>query len=105
MLDKTKKMMMGVLSATLVTSLAGCGSDRPPEPTGYDCDDWDWDSETGTYYCDEDTSTSSSSSRSYYHGGKVYRSKSDLLSSSSYQTYYTDYKSGIGSGSKGGFGG
>ncbi|RUL56879.1 MULTISPECIES: hypothetical protein [Lysinibacillus] len=102
MLKKTKKMMMGVVSATLVTSLAGCGSDRPAKPTGYDCDDWEWDSDAGTYYCDDDDSTHSGG---YYHGGTMYKSKKALQSSSAYQTYYSNYKSGIGSGTKGGFGG
>lgn len=108
MMNKTKKMMMGVLSATLVTSLAGCGTNRPAEPTDVYCDDWEWDNDTGTYYCDDydsSSSGSSGSSRSYYHGGKMYSSKSELTSSSSYQSYYTNYKSGIGSGTKGGFGG
>jgi len=50
-LKKTKKMMSGVLTAALVSSLAACGGDRPPKPVGTDCDDWDWDRETGTYYC------------------------------------------------------
>ena len=64
-LKKTKKMMTGVIAATLVSSLAACGQDRPPEPTGYDCDDWEWDEETGTYYCDDDYS---SHAGSYYYG-------------------------------------
>lgn len=106
MMSKTKKMMMGVLSATIATSLAGCGSNRPPEPTDVYCDEWDWDDETGTYYCDDyDSSSSSGSTRSYYHGGKMYTSKSELHNSAAYKSYYADYKSGIGSGTKGGFGG
>ncbi|SOC05302.1 hypothetical protein SAMN05880501_10440 [Ureibacillus xyleni] len=101
MLNKTKKMMVGVLSVSLVT-LTACGDDRPAEPTGYDCDDWEWDKDTGTYYCDDDDSTYA---RSYYHGGSMYKSKNELKNSSNYQTYYSNYKSGIGSGTKGGFGG
>lgn len=98
-MKKTKKMMTGVLTAALAASLAACGEDRPPEPTGYDCDDWDWDKKTGTYYCDDD---SSSHSGGYYHSGTVYSNKKALQTSSSYQSYV---KSGIGSGTKGGFGG
>ncbi|MCP1145121.1 hypothetical protein [Lysinibacillus endophyticus] len=101
MLNNTKKMMIGVLSVSLVT-LTACGENGTPEPTGYDCDDWDWDKETGTYYCDDDNS---SYARSYYHGGAFYKSKNELKNSSSYQSYYSNYKSGIGSGIKGGFGG
>ncbi|MFC3886202.1 hypothetical protein ACFOU2_23025 [Bacillus songklensis] len=101
-MDKTKKMMTGVLAAALATSMTACGQDRPPKPTGYDCDDWDWDKETRTYYCDDD---SSSYYRSYYHGGTFYSSKNKLKSSSGYKSYYSQYKAGIGSGTKGGFGG
>lgn len=101
-MNKTKKMMTGVLTAALVTSLAACGQDRPPKPTGYDCDDWDWDKETGTYYCDD---SRSSYHGSYYHGGSFYSNKKTLKSSSIYQSYSKQYKSGIGSGTKGGFGG
>lgn len=101
-MNKTKKMMAGVLAAALVTSLAACGQDRPPKPTGTDCDDWDWDEDTGTYYCDD---YNSSHSGGYYHGGRYYSSKQALQSSSTYKSYATQYKSGIGSGTKGGFGG
>ena len=101
-MKKTKNMMKGVITAALVTSLTACGEDRPPEPTGYDCDDWDWDSETGTYYCDDDDSYYGGR---YYHSGSFYSSKSSLKSSPSYKSYQSSYKSGIGSGSKGGFGG
>jgi hypothetical protein len=95
-------MMKGVITAALVSSLAACGQNRPSEPTGYDCDDWDWDKETGTYYCDD---RNSAYGGHYYYGGSFYSNKSALKSSSSYKSYQSSYKSGIGSGSKGGFGG
>lgn len=95
-------MMAGVITAALVSSLAACGEDLPPEPTGTDCDDWDWDEETGTYYCDD---YDSSYGGHYYYGGSYYSSKSKLKSNSSYKSYASQYKSGIGSGTKGGFGG
>ena len=101
-LNKTKKMMTGVLAAALVTSISACGQDRPPEPTGTDCDDWEWDKKTGTYYCDDNHS---SHAGGYYHGGRFYPTKKALKSSSAYKSYSTQYKSGIGSGTKGGFGG
>lgn len=102
MLSKTKKMMMGALSAATVASLSACGSERPEEPIGYECDDWEWDKDTGAYYCDDDDSTYA---RGYYHGGGFYKSKKELQNNKAYQSYYTNYKSGIGSGTKGGFGG
>lgn len=117
---RTKKMMAGVI-ATLVTSVtvAGCSSDdevevseRPPEPTDVDCNDWDWDDETGTYYCDD---RNSSHFGMYYFMSKMFSSKSSLKASSGYKNYKSNYKpsssssvkpkSGIGSGSKGFFGG
>ncbi|TYR81655.1 hypothetical protein FZC66_07430 [Priestia megaterium] len=97
-MSKTKKMMAGVLTTVMMTSLIGCGSNRPPEPDDDSCGDWDWDEGTQTYYCDD---YSSAHGRSYYHGGKYYKSKNLLRSDSSYKTY----KAGIGTGTKGGFGG
>lgn len=95
--------MTGVLAAALVTSLTACGEqDRPAQPTGYECNDWEWDKNTGTYYCDDD---SSSHYGGYYHGGTLYATKKALKSSSAYKSYATQYKSGIGSGTKGGYGG
>ncbi len=93
--------MSGVVAAMTV-SLAACGSDLPPEPTGTDCDDWDWDEETGTYYCDDD---SSAHYLGYYYAGKLFKNKSSLKKSSAYKSYSKSYQSGIGSGTKGGFGG
>ncbi|MFC9539522.1 hypothetical protein ACFTQ7_06500 [Lysinibacillus sp. NPDC056959] len=102
-MKKTKKMMTGALAAAALVTLTACGEERGyAEPTGTDCDDWDWDKETGTYYCDDNDSTYA---RSYYHGGKYYGTKTSLQKSADYKTYVSKYKSGIGSGSKGGFGG
>lgn len=94
--------MTGVLAVALVTSLSACSEDRPAQPTGYDCGEWDWDTKTGTYYCDDDTS---SHYGGYYHGSTFYSTKKALKSSSAYKSYSTQYKSGIGSGTKGGYGG
>jgi len=102
-MKKTKIMMTGVLAAATLASLAACGEERGySAPTGTDCDDWEWDKSTGTYYCDDNQS---SHSGSYYYGGRYYSSKNSLQESADYKTYSANYKSGIGSGSKGGFGG
>ncbi|MFZ0443179.1 MAG: hypothetical protein WAM95_00710 [Bacillus sp. (in: firmicutes)] len=101
-MKKTKKMMSGVLTVALVSSLAACGGDRPPKPTGTDCGDWEWDRESGTYYCDDNDS---SYRGHYYYGGSYYSNKNNLKNSSHYKSYSNQYKSGIGSGTKGGFGG
>jgi uncharacterized lipoprotein YehR (DUF1307 family) len=105
-MSKTKKMMAGVLTTALMTSLVACGSTdqaRPAKPKDKSCDKWKWDEDTQTYYC----SDSSSHSGAYYHGGRYYGSKKQLTSSSAYKSFKSSssYKSGIGSGSKGGFGG
>lgn len=103
LMDKTKKMMAGVVASIMTVSLVGCNDkDLPPEPTGTDCDDWDWDDETGTYYCDDDRSGYYGG---YFYGGRFFKNKSALNNASSYKSYYNSYKSGIGSGSRGGFGG
>ncbi|MDM8150372.1 hypothetical protein SAMN04487776_103297 [Priestia megaterium] len=106
-MSKTKKMMAGVLTTALMTSLVACGSTdqaRPAKPKDKSCDKWKWDENTQTYYCSD---SSSSHSGSYYHGGRYYGSKKQLTSSSAYKSFKSSssYKSGIGSGSKGGFGG
>ena len=119
----SKKILSGLSVAVLTTSLAACGEDEyeeaalPEEPTGYECDDWDWDDETESYYCDDDRSPHYGS---YFLLGSLFRSKNGLKSSSSYKTYKANggatgsvskgsnsgsSKSGLGSGSKGGFGG
>ncbi|MCQ6275667.1 hypothetical protein JMM81_11925 [Bacillus sp. V3B] len=101
-MKKTEKMMKGVIAAALVSSLTACGQNRPAQPSGTDCNDWEWDSDTGTYYCDDRTS---SRSGYYYYGGAFYSNKNALRGSSNYQSYEKSFKSGIGSGSKGGYGG
>lgn len=95
-------MMVGVLAAAAMVSLSACSEERPAAPKGTDCDDWEWDEDTGTYYCDDDRS---SYRGGYYYGGHHYSSKKALQSSKAYKSYSASYKSGIGSGSKGGFGG
>ena len=100
-MSKTKKMMAGVMASLVSVTVAGCGSsssELPPEPTDSSCRDWDWDEETGTYYCDDSTSRSYGH---FFYGGKWYKNKSALSQDSS----YTTYKSGIGSGTKGSYGG
>lgn len=106
-MSKTKKMMVGVLGAAALVSLTACAEeDAYGEPTGTDCDDWEWDSTTGSYYCDDDDSVRAGH---YYYGGYYYDSKKKLKSSSTYMSSSSSgsstYKSGIGSGTKGGFGG
>ncbi|RFU67279.1 hypothetical protein D0469_15375 [Peribacillus saganii] len=110
-MKKTKKMMSGVAATLLAVSMTGCGNDdeaRPAEPTGEDCNDWDWDKESESYYCDD---RSSSHFGMFWFAGGWFASRSALMNSSSYKSYKgTDnsgnsYKSGIGSGSRGGFGG
>ena len=67
--------MSGVLTAALVSSLAACGGDRPPKPVGTDCGDWEWDRESGTYYCDDNNS---SYGGHYYSGGSYYSNKNKI---------------------------
>ena len=120
-MNKTKKLMAGVASTVMAFGMAGCGQSqeeqaaRPAEPTEYDCDDWEWDENEGTYYCDDNRSTHFGA---YYFMGMMYANSSAMRSSSAYKKYRNHYqspssgggntgsfKSGIGSGSKGGFGG
>ncbi|WP_042352946.1 hypothetical protein [Bacillus massiliigorillae] len=147
-MKKTKKMMAGVVATLMAVSVTACNNqeegqnnydeknaakNRPAEPTDVSCGDWDWDDDTGTYYCDD---RRSSNFGMYYLMGQMFNSRSALTSSSKYKTYRQSYrpntkneeyssgsggggsysgsgsssenksyKSGIGSGSKGGFGG
>ncbi|WP_110114732.1 hypothetical protein [Bacillus sp. CGMCC 1.16541] len=104
-MNHTKKMMTGVLAAIMATSLVGCGSgtaERPQEPEDDECDKWKFDEETGTYYCDDSSSTRAGH---FFYGGRYFSNKSALKSDSSFKSYQSQYKSGIGSGTKGGFGG
>jgi len=100
---------------------------RPAEPKDKSCDDWDWNKSKGVYECDDH---SSSHYGNYYYGGGYYNSASALRNSSNYKTYRASNnfagttssssntktistsskssssgKTGIGSGSRGGFGG
>jgi uncharacterized lipoprotein YehR (DUF1307 family) len=119
-MNKTKKLMAGVATSVMAIGMTGCGQSQyeqsstlPPEPTEYECDDWEWDEDEGTYYCDDKRS---SHFGAYYLMGMMYMNKSSLRNSSAYKKHYNSYKnsggsstngykSGIGSGSKGGFGG
>ncbi|WP_175989846.1 hypothetical protein [Bacillus sp. Marseille-Q1617] len=103
-MNKTKKMMAGVVASVMAISVTGCGNNQelPPEPTDTDCDDWDWDDESGTYYCDD---SRSSHFGYFWFAGRMFKNKSSLKNYSGYKSYSKSYKSGIGSGSKGGFGG
>ncbi|MFL9650249.1 MULTISPECIES: hypothetical protein [Exiguobacterium] len=118
----SKKILSGLSAAVLTASLAACGTDEteqatlPEEPTGYECDDWDWDDETESYYCDDDRSPHFGS---FFLLGSLFNSKSALKNSSAYKNYRSNggasnitpnksnsgSNSGLGSGSKGGFGG
>ncbi|MFC7686987.1 hypothetical protein [Ureibacillus sp. GCM10028918] len=121
-MSKTKKMMVGVIGAAALVSLTACGGEEEAygAPTGTDCDDWEWDRTTESYYCDDDDSVRAGH---YFYGGHYYDSKKKLTSSSLYKSNSainstsktntstnstsgsSTYKSGIGSGTKAGFGG
>lgn len=103
-MSKTKKLMAGVSTSVLALGMTGCSQNETyqDEPTGYDCDDWEWDDDEGTYYCDD---TRSAHYGGYYFLGNMFSSKSAFKKSSGYSSHISNYKSGIGSGTKGGFGG
>ena len=118
-MNKTKKLMAGVATSVMALGMTGCGqneyepsnSSLPAEPTEYDCDDWEWDENEATYYCDD---SRSSHFGAYYLFGTMFSNKSALRKSPNYSSNFNKYnnvqsgggyKSGIGSGSKGGFGG
>lgn len=79
-------------------------------PADSDCSYWEWDEETGTYYCED---MDSSYANHYFYGGHYYANQHALISNPNYQSSKSNYqsissssyKSGIGSGSPGGFGG
>jgi hypothetical protein len=107
--NKTKKLIAGISTASAAVILSGCNNyqtqDIPPEPTDTECQDWEWDADDGVYECDD---TNSHYFGHYYHGGKFFKSKSSLLKSSSYKSYkssssFKGGSSGFGSGK--GFGG
>ncbi|WP_027409440.1 hypothetical protein [Anoxybacteroides tepidamans] len=106
-MNKTKKMMMSVLTALVAVSTSACNDENlPPKPDDPDCDEWEWDASTGTYVCDDDDS---SHYRHHFYGGRYYSSKRKLQQSESYKSYQRSAefkaraKSGIGSGTKGSF--
>jgi hypothetical protein len=83
-------------------------SNEPPSDS--DCSYWEWDEETEAYYCGD---TNSSHASHYFYGGHYYPNQHALISSTHYQSSKNSfqssssgsYKSGIGSGTAGGFGG
>ncbi|KGR85422.1 hypothetical protein [Lysinibacillus odysseyi] len=106
-MEKTKKLMAGISATALTLGLAGCGSSSsslPPKPTDKSCNDWDWSDDEGVWQCDE---SHSGHYGSYYYGGRYYKNKTALHSSSDYKNYKssssfkaTKSSSGFGSGSK-----
>lgn len=101
-MKQSKKLTAGLSVTFLASALAACGSDLPDEPTGYECNDWEWDYETETYYCDD---YDSPHYKKYFLAKKLYPSKSSLKQSTKYNDYVKSGKSGLGSGVKGGSGG
>lgn len=97
--SQTKKLVQGALAAALLvlpTVLVGC--DEPPEPDDPNCSSWTWDDNSKTYQC---TDTASHYYGHYYYGGSYYTSRSALSSTSSYNSYKSNYESthsGFGSG-------
>lgn len=92
-MEKTKKMMAGITATALTLSLVGCStsngtsnstsngistSNLPAKPTEGDCNDWEWSEENGVWQCDD---SHSSHYRSYYHGGRYYKTLSELQNS------------------------
>ena len=74
-----------------------------PKPNDKSCSDWDWDDELGVWQCDD---SSSGYRGHYFYGGRYYQNKSTFKNSSAFKSYQSsaEFKGGIGSGSKGGFG-
>ncbi|MGA4719309.1 hypothetical protein [Fictibacillus nanhaiensis] len=107
-MNKTKKLIAGVSSASVAVMLSGCNDqaqDIPPEPTDTECQDWEWDEEDGVYECDD---TGSRYFGHYYHAGSYYKGKSSLLKSSAYKSYKSSSSfkgGGSGFGGSSGFGG
>ena len=120
-MTNTEKMLKGVLKSATATVLAfgmsGCGNaqnvSRPDEPNDSSCDEWEYEEEYGVFECEDDGSMYRDH---YYYGGMYYPSSSALKKSSKYKSYAkssnfvkttskTSGKTGVGSGTKGGFGG
>ena len=90
-MSKTQKLMAGVTTSVMALGLSGCGQNQsetttsmPSEPTEYECDDWEWDDEEGTYYCDDRNSTHFGG---YYFLGNMFSNKSALRKSSGYSSF------------------
>jgi hypothetical protein len=106
--DKTKKLIAGVSSASVAVMLSGCSSfqaeELPPEPTDVECQDWEWDYDDGVYECDD---ADSRYFGHYFFGGRFFTGKSSLLNSSKYKAYKNSsgFKGGSGFGKSSSFGG
>ncbi|MFC0190119.1 hypothetical protein ACFFJY_17620 [Fictibacillus aquaticus] len=105
-MNKTKKLLAGLSSISLVAGLTACSDEElPPEPTDSECSDWDWDDSEGVYECDD---TNSRYFGYYFYNGTYYRDTNSLHKSSKYKKYKSSssFKGGKGFGSSsGGFGG
>lgn len=103
-MTKTKWLVGGVVTSLMTGTLFGCAQDLPPKPNDNSCSDWDWDDELGVWQCDD---SSSGYRGHYFYGGRYYQNKSNFKNSSAFKSYQSsaEFKGGIGSGSKGGFGG
>ncbi|MDP7978379.1 hypothetical protein [Bacillus multifaciens] len=103
-MTKTKLLVTGVLSSLMAGTLSGCTKDLPPKPNDRSCSDWDFDDELGVWRCDDNHS---SYHGHYYYSGNYYQNKSTFKSSPEFKSYQSssNFKGGIGSGSKGGSGG
>jgi hypothetical protein len=103
--SKTKKLLTGAVASIFAVGLTGCSSqDLPPLPEGTDCNDWEWDNDSGVWECDDNDSRYYGH---FFYGGKLFKNKRSLLHSSSYKSYQSSstFKGGFGASSKGGFGG
>jgi hypothetical protein len=108
-MNKTKKLIAGVSSASVAVMLSGCNDNQaqelPPEPTDTECQDWEWDEDDGVYECDD---TNSRFFGYYFFGGRYFSGTSSLLKNSKYKAYKnsSSFKGGsTGFGSNKGFGG
>ncbi|GAB6474042.1 aminotransferase yhxA [Bacillus cereus] len=104
-MEKTKKLMIGIISGITAIGLSGCVNSVPPKPKDGECKNWKFDKSDGVYKCGDNHSTHYGH---YYYGGMYYPNKNSLHANSSYKSYKnsSSFKggNGFGSGSKG-FGG
>lgn len=108
-MSKTKKLLSGVISAAVVTTMAGCGQQQslPPIPEDTECGDWEWDYDDGVWECDD---IDSPRYGHLFYAGMFFASRSALRADPGFKNYkssssFKGGKSGFGSGSKGGYGG